>query len=390
VVLPGSATVKVADTTKFTVGKYAYMSRSADLTLGSGADGNCASTGGFVRKFTSATGTFSTWGVVRGDLLTITGGGNAGTYVVDSVVSEHELHITSVFAAVSGAPETYSVLRRQGNQCAVALITKINPAPVSTLEITVLAMNAAQVDIGATIGDGDAYIKGRAAALAFMVHTSLKLQETALASNGDTFSAADAQTNITYELARVRYAMSIWNSWITYGKIIKVTGVDGQCLNAGVTDTRFDSATGDFVNNGVAAGDTLEISGGDNAGTYTVDSVSGATRIDVAVAREFVTVPSAGESYVIAYGVRWDTGVLDLLLALLDARASERATRVSQITASASVVYAERAEWINALVNRMSGSWTKLAGTQNSIVAITNYLEGAGRIQDGYWRYFNQ
>lgn len=74
------------------------------------------------------------------------------------------------------------------------------------------------------------------------------------------------------------------------------SGVDGACSDpGGGTNNLFTSLTGKFVTKGVAAGDILTITGGTNAGTYTVLAVIGETSFTVALAVPFPTVPTTDE-----------------------------------------------------------------------------------------------
>ena len=76
------------------------------------------------------------------------------------------------------------------------------------------------------------------------------------------------------------------------------SGVDGACSDpGGGLNNLFTSITGQFVTKGAAAGDVLTITGGANAGDYTILAVIGETSFTVAEAVPFPAVPTTDETW---------------------------------------------------------------------------------------------
>jgi hypothetical protein len=457
-----SASITVSAITGFALNRWCVLSDIKLDILGSAADGVTAVGGGLNNRFTSATATFVTHGVVAGDMLYITSGANAGYYTVDTVVAENEILVTGYFGTLAGG-QSYQIGPMLGCQYGVFLSGL--PAAL-TLPVTVgtITLNTTQVDTGAIISSSyDSFREAINTIIGIMI-ASLSEQEKALAANNDDASSDFARQEIITELAAVRALAAIYTTWQALGDVTTLSNTDGAC-NAGapytltsasgfsaagvqigdslVIDGRvkcsgvdgetvslggvspgdyFLSATGDFGVNDVDTGDVLTIFTGADAGTYVIDNRASAIKLRVggkgliwpaplgttgvgwqvtsgnegrysiiAVGANTVTVKdvwkrknSTGEVFSVVTPAAWVVGALTLLRDAIASRIPQIGDRRAAVERAAVGIYNRRAEWLNALVNRATGSLTQYQSTVVSLAAMEDQQQGAEDVADTY------
>jgi len=146
----------------------------------------------------------------------------------------------------------------------------------------------------------------------------------------------------------------------------------------------------------VQPGDNVAILTGPNAGGYAVKQVLSQTTLLVVITASggFPSVPSTNEDYEVAFGSRWEPGVLDVLSLQLTARIDTQASRQTEIEDAladvASGVYVRRSPWVDALVNRAHGSWTAYESTLATITLLESQQSQLEALDSNYEEFLNQ
>ena len=197
--------------------------------------------------FTSASATFTQYGLTAGDTLRITSGTEQGDYTIASIDSDTQLTVGGHTWASTESALTFSVLSYFKVK---ATRTELSDAVSDVFGAEVTEFT--NIDAAFTSVNND---------------LSSKATQTDIDNaKADVFGASvDQFTNINAEFTNLETGIySVAN------------GFDGAKTVGGST---FTSATANFVTDGATAGDTLRIEEGAEAGDYTIQTVNSGTQI---------------------------------------------------------------------------------------------------------------